>query len=198
MNISQGSTSADSTLALPSGEPILTDSLSSNGIGRWQDDGLNCYFAGDSYRVNIKRDNSLQSCGLRTGPIGNVAVQVDVSLLSGSYVGMLLRSRGDQFYIFGISNQGQFFFSRHDAGSGANYVPLIQATTSNAILSGGAKNTLLVVAHQDSFKLYINGTFVGQAQDGTYANGQFALVAGTLPPVESSQASFTNLKMFSN
>ena len=198
MNISQGSTSADSTLALPSGEPILTDSLSSNGIGRWQDDGLNCYFAGGSYRVNIKRDNSFQPCGLLTGPIGNVAVQVDVSLLSGSYVGMLLRSRGDQFYIFGISNQGQFFFSRHDAGSGANYVPLIQATTSNAILPGGAKNTLLVVAHQDSFKLYINGTFVGQAQDGTYANGQFALVAGTLPPVESSQASFTNLKMFSN
>jgi hypothetical protein len=52
--------------------------------------------------VNIKRDNSLQSCGLLTGPIGNVAAQVDVSLLSGSYAGMLLRAKGDQFYIFGI------------------------------------------------------------------------------------------------
>lgn len=70
-------------------------------------------------------------------------------------------------------------------------------TTSSAILPGGLPNTLLVVANGASFSLYINGTFVGEAQDSTYASGQLALAAGTLAPVQGGEGSFTQLKIFS-
>lgn len=186
-----------SSISGVSGTPQLADSLASNSSERWTDDGVTCYFTNNAYHVSVKHDNFLQSCGLLNQTVGNNAVQVDISLLSGSYAGLLLRAKGDSFYIFGISNQGQYFFSRHDAGAGTNYVPLIQATSNGAILAGSAKNTLQVIAHQDTFKLFINGTFVGQAQDGTYASGQLALAAGTLPPIQASEAAFTNFKLFS-
>ena len=91
---------------------------------------------------------------------------------------------------------GQFFFRRHDPGGGSTYTSLIPPRASTAILPGGLPNTLLVVADGANFKLYINGTFVGEAQDSTYASGQLALAAGTLAPLNGGEGSFTQLKIF--
>jgi serine/threonine protein kinase len=177
------------------GTLILSDPLSSNTNGRWNADGVSCAFTNGSYHVYVKQASFLQPCKSTNLPLDNFTLQVDVSLLTGDDAGVILRVNGTQFYDFEITNQGQFYFRRHDANNG--YVMLIDRTKSSAIAPVGQKNTLLVIANGNDFKLYINGTFVGEQQDGTSTinNGQIGFVAGTLSST-SGEASFSNLKIF--
>ena len=121
---------------------------------------------------------------------------MNVSLLSGNNAGVIFRVNGTQFYDFEITNTGEFFFRRHDSGTRANYQYLISKTKSNAIASGSAKNTLVVIANGSDFKLYINGTFVGEQRDSTYSSGQIGFVAGTLSSTTNAEGSFANLQVF--
>ncbi|HLX40072.1 MAG TPA: protein kinase [Ktedonobacteraceae bacterium] len=176
---------------------ILSDPLSSNTNGRWNADSVSCAFTSGSYHVYVKQASFLQPCESTNLPLANFTLLVDVSLLSGNDAGVILRVNGTQFYDFEITNQGQFFFRRHDASNG--YVMLIDRTKSSAIAPVGQKNTLLVIANGNDFKLYINGTFVGEQQDSTSTinTGQIGFVAGTLSAT-SGEASFSNLKIYQN
>lgn len=189
-----------------SGTPAFADNLSSNTNG-WQVNAT-CTFMNGSYHVLVAQSNFLQVCGASTNGssttvFGNVAIQTDVSLLSGDNAGLILRINGTnetlkerQFYAFEITSQGEFFFRRHDAGTGGNYTDLIQRTQSSAILPGNQKNTLLVIANGNDFKLFINGMFVGEQQDGADGSGQVGFVADTTPATASGEGSFGNLKVF--
>ena len=182
--------------AATSGVPLLADPLVSNTNGRWMQDATRCVFNGNAYQVNVVKTNYLQPCTLQTQTASNITVQVDTILLAGSDTGMLMRSNGDQFYDFEITSDGKFFFRRHDSGAGSDYIFLIAPTTSNAIHPVGAKNTLTIIAKNDDFKLFINGIFVGESHDGTYASGQIALVTGTSPQQSTGLSSFSNFKLF--
>ncbi len=63
-------------------------------------------------------------------------------------------------------------------------------------MPGSNKNTLLIIASGDDFKLFINNIFVGETHDDSLANGQVGLVTGTLVSTSSGEASFSNLKVF--
>jgi len=191
----QASATADVALTATSGTPIFADPLSSN-INGWSDDGTHCAFMNGTYHVLVQQTNFLQLCELSARTVDNDAISVDVSLLSGDNAGMIFRVNGTQFYDFEITSTGEFFFRRHDSGTGANYQYLISNTKSSAIAQGNAKNTLLVIASGSDFKLYINGTFVGEPQDSTYSSGQIGFVAGTLPANSNADASFANLQVF--
>ncbi len=183
--------------AIPlSGTPLLSDHLTGNTPGRWAEDPTHCFFTGGTYHVAVTQTNFLQPCALLTLSVDNVAIQVDVSLLSGHDAGILLRANGERFYGFEINDQGQFFFRRHDPGGGAIYHNLIMGSANKVIAPTGQKNTLLVIARGDDFKLYINGTFVGEAHESTYTTGRIALVTGTLAPQTIGEGSFANLKVF--
>jgi hypothetical protein len=190
-------TTSPVTIDAAGGTPLISDHLDSNTNGRWAEDPTHCIFTDGTYHIAVTQTNFLQSCGLLVLPsIDNVAVQVDVSLLSGHDAGILLRANGQQFYDFEINNQGQFFFRRHDPGGAATYHVLIPETSSNAIAPASQKNTLLIVARGDDFKLYINGTLVGEAYDKAYTGGSIALAAGTLAPQTVGEGSFANFKLF--
>ncbi|HJT59607.1 MAG TPA: family 16 glycoside hydrolase, partial [Ktedonobacteraceae bacterium] len=182
--------------AVTSTTPLLTDNLSSAANSNWPNDGTNCVFRQGTYHVVVTSADFLQPCELNGQAFDNVALQVNVSLLSGSDAGLIFRANGDQFYDFEINNKGEFFLRRHDAGAGSKYNYLIQNTQSAAIAPIGQKNTLLVIANGSNFKLFINGTFVGEAQDSTYASGQMGCVAGTLSPDKRGEASFADLSVF--
>jgi serine/threonine protein kinase len=184
--------------ALPpnlSGTPVLIDSLSNNNSNHWTQDKY-CIFSNNSYHVTVNQANKQHACPLLTFTLDNAIVQVDTLLLSGSSAGMLLRSNGEQFYDFEITNEGQFFFRRHDIGGGSTYQYLVPLTSSKAIKPADQKNTLLAVANGSDFRLYINGTFVGETHDATYSSGQFALTTGTSPLQSDATSSFNNFKMF--
>ncbi len=193
---SQGTASTSVALPNLSGTPILADSLANNNANHWTQDKY-CVFANNSYHVTVSQIDKQHVCPLLTFTPDNAIVEVDTSLLSSSDAGMLLRFNGEQFYDFEITNQGQFFFRRHDTGGGSTFQYLIPLTSNKAIKTGKQKNTLLAVANGSDFRLYINGTFVGEVHDTTYASGQFALTTGTNASQANATSSFNNFKMFS-
>jgi serine/threonine protein kinase len=184
--------------AITSGTPLLVDDLSTSFISSWNVDTNACIFTGGAYHVIVKQANFLQTCESSILSYDNAALQVDVSLLSGSYAGLIFRANDQQFYEFEIDNQGDFFFRRHDPNStaGGTFTDLIPGTSSNAIARGERKNTLLVIANGSDFKLFINGVFVGEQHDSSYTGGQVGFDAETTPSVNTGQASFSNFKVF--
>jgi eukaryotic-like serine/threonine-protein kinase len=176
---------------------ILQDSLTNNTPGRWTEDGTHCSFTGGAYVVSASQDGSIQPCMLLSPLVSNASVQADVALQTGTSTGMLLRRNGDQFYDFEINNLGQFFFRRHDT-SGTSYAILLAPKTSSAIVPGSAKNTLRVNAQWNDFKLYINGTFVGEVHDALYASGQLAFVTSSSSVAAEAEASYSNLLITQN
>ena len=176
--------------------PILVDRLSSNTSSRWSENTSTCLFTGGAYHVIARQINTLQFCRSMSLVVENTAIQVDVSLLSGSEAGFIFRANGQQFYDFEITSGSQFFLRRHDSARGANYTYLIPNTRSAAIVPSNQKNTLLVIASGDDFKLYINGLFTGEQRDSTYTQGQMGFVVGTLAPADKGEGSFTDLELF--
>jgi hypothetical protein len=185
--------------AITSTSPIFADDLSTNFISDWSVDNTSCTFSGGTYHVKIKQANSSQICKSSLLSYDNAALQVDVSLLSGNQAGFIIRATDQQFYEFGIDNQGNFFFRRHDSNGtgGGSFTNLIPVTKSDAIAPGKRKNTFLVIASGSDFKLFINGVYVGEQQDSNYASGQIGFSVETLPSVNSGEASFSNFKVFS-
>src|SRR5258708_15883155 len=177
-----------------SGSVLFADPLVNNSNNRWPQNST-CTFTGNAYHVLVQQTNFLQICPLNTLTIGNAAIQVDVSLLAGSNTGFIFRVNGNQFYDFEITSQGEYFLRRHNSGTGANYTYLVQNTKSAAIARGNSKNTMLVIACGDVFKLYINTIFVGETHDANLASGQLSLVAGTLISASTGEASFANPKV---
>lgn len=176
-----------------SGTPILTDNLVGNTAGRWPENA-NCQFLGGSYQVSIQQAGFLQSCISPSVTVTNAVIQTDVTLISGNDAGLIVRANGQQFYDFEITNQGEFFFRRHD-GASVGYTYLINDTKSAAIAPNNA-NTLTIIANGHDFKLYINGTFVGEVQDANYSSGQVGFATGTLASNSNGDSTFTNLKIF--
>ncbi len=185
--------------AISNTSPIFADDLSTDFISDWYVDYTNCTFSGNTYHVIVKQNKAFQTCKSSVLSYDNAALQVDVSLLSGSDAGLILRATDQQFYEFGIDNQGNFFFRRHDpdGAGGGSFTDLIPATRSNAILPGKRKNTLLVIANGSNFDLFINGVFVGEHQDSSYSNGQVGFSVETYSTVKAGESSFSNFKVFS-
>jgi serine/threonine protein kinase len=180
--------------AVTSSTPLLSDSLSSNTNGRWAENSA-CLFQNNTYNVLVSQPGYLQPCSLNGSyTFGNCAIQVSVTLVRGSDAGFIFRVNGDQFYDFEINDQGQYYFRRHDANAGANYMLLVPSTSSSAIGSG--TNQLMVIANGSDFRLFVNGTFVNEVQDSTYTSGQFSLVAGTIQTASNAEASFSSLNVY--
>src|SRR5579883_1508021 len=180
--------------AITSGTPLLSDPLSAPDDNNWPNDGTSCSFTNNAYFVTANGTNTLQPCLSASLHYGDAAIEVDVTLISSADAGLIFRAStdGSQFYDFEITNQNQFYLRYRNNG---HYTFLIQNSASSAIQGAGGKNTLLVIASGSHFQLFINGTFVGEASDGTFASGQLGVAAGTLT-ANSGDASFTNLRVY--
>ncbi len=176
--------------------PLLTDNLSGDTNGSWNNDGQACSFQNGTYHVLVNQADFLQPCANTKFTMNNGGIKVNLSLLRGSDAGIIYSQSSDQFYDFEISSQGKFFFRRHDTNGGGNYISLITPTSTAAIAPGSATNTLFMIVNNGDFTLFINGVFVGSAKDSNYHTGQIGFVAGTLSPVTSADASFSNLVVY--
>ncbi len=184
---------------ITSASPVFADDLSTNFISDWYVDYTNCTFSHSRYHVLVKQNDALQICKSSILSYDNAALQVSVSLISGSDAGMILRANDQQYYEFGFDNQGNFFFRRHDpdAAGGGSFTDLIPLTKSSAILPGKQENTLLVVANGSNVDLFINNAYVGSYQDSTYTSGQVGFSVETLSTSNAGEASFSDFKVFS-
>jgi len=114
----------------------------------------------------------------------------------GSKPALNLPVNAKQCHDLGAGSQGQYCWRRHKRRMEANYTDRGQNTKSATIAGGNSKNTQLVIASGDDFKLFINNSSVGETHDDSLASGQIGLVAGTLISASTGEASFANLKVF--
>lgn len=181
--------------AIAGGTPLLNDPLSGQDPYSWSNDGTNCAFINNAYYVTATKSNTLQPCLAAQPHYADAAIQIDVTLISCADAGLIFRASANenQFYDFEITNQGQFYL-RYFADAKPTF--LIPKTSASNIQGVGSKNTLLVIAHGDDLQLFINGVFVGEAHDGTFASGQIGVAAGTLS-ADNGDARFANLRVYS-
>lgn len=185
------SAASNTVKAITSSQPILTDNLSHNTAGRWQED-KHCVFQGGSYHMRVS-DSGI--CSMNKGTYSNVAIQVDVSLLSGDAAGLLFRGSGESapytFYYFFFDRGGSVGFCVDDGASQTcplqDYVPYPPIQQ---------KNILLAIAQGSSITLYMNGIFVYHLQDSTSASGWIAFGVEVTSTSQSGDASFSDLKVY--
>jgi len=77
-------------------------------------------------------------------------------------------------YLFLIQGSGSFAILR---AKGRDITPLVDWTASDKIHVGPGQNHLRAICMGDYLALYVNDSFVGEATDSTYTQGQVGLVA---------------------
>lgn len=178
--------------------PLLTDSLRSNTNGRWRQNA-GCVFKDNTYHVLVSHPNTPVACLSNKLSFDDVAIQVDVSFLSGTLTGLALRSNSQgsghvAFYFFGLDTETLgVYFIRTSPNPQLGRI-IMEKSGVAAVAAGDKKNRLLVSARGGDFKLYINGTFVGEEQDTTFRGGNIGFI--TESETNNGDGSFSNLKVF--
>jgi S1-C subfamily serine protease len=111
---------------------------------------------------------------------GDAMIDVDARQVGGpddNQYGLFCRYQdGDNFYEFDISGDGYYaIFVQQDG----EYTTLVKWTATNAIRPGQASNHLTVLCEGDRLAMWINGEFVAEVFDGTFSEGEMALMAGS-------------------
>ena len=155
-------------------------------------------FMSDGYHVTRSAGIvNLHGCRESANMYSNLAIFVDVRILSGHSGGVFFRVRTDVFntytggYLFEIDSQGDYRISSFSS----NPQPLHDWTASSALKKGNAvTNTLLVVAQGGKLLFYANGVFLTEVDDPTYTSGVIAFLASTTDT--NADVVYTNLKVY--
>ena len=171
------------TSGQPAYQDALNDATNADTVAAKWDQDTKCIFAPDGYHE--KEDTNWHMCEEATNTYQNVAITVNVRILSGLTGGLLFRVSKDAIgeysgYLFEINSIGQYriaFFSQHLTVLSFTY--LKNWTTSPALKQGpAASNTLQVIARGVTLLFYVNGVFlVPPETDSTYSSGDIAFYA---------------------
>lgn len=189
--------------------PLFTDSLASNTNG-WLENGSVAFFAGGQYHLRNTNPTMTLNSYYQQQTFDNFRVQITVTADSDANpnanvpyaYGLVLRANpgtpGNK-YVFFVSPAGTYNFARHDVDGFLNNGWSDLTTTpwagSSAIHKGkGAANTLMVIARDNTFTLFINGQQVEVVTDsfGSYASGWI----GVMVEGADMEASFSNMQVY--
>ncbi|MCA9934633.1 MAG: hypothetical protein H6662_19965 [Ardenticatenaceae bacterium] len=183
----------------PSHEPALGNQLlnetfdSPNAWETYLDDGVALQVMDGAYRVQTGDAGYIW--GLNEQNHSDVVIEVEASQLStfeNNAYGVMCRSdtsnNGDGYY-FLVSGDGYYAISK---GEGEDVTPLVDWTSNSAINKGTATNTIRAVCVGDYLALYVNGKFMAETNDSSYANG-YAGFAATAFEGGDTDISFDNL-----
>lgn len=153
--------------------PDLATPITTANAADWQEmQGKNysCGLKGGSYTVSITMKNTFLPC-VRSNTVGhNFAYQMDMTITQGDGGGIIGRGVGTNGLRFRVSTDGTF-----DLVNGQT--TLIPSTSSSAIKQGRQTNTLLMAVEDRDIYLYINGQYLGYANDTFTGGGYFGLMA---------------------
>ncbi len=193
------------------GTPSYADTLT-NGDNpatqkaKWDTDNTHCVFEADGYHVQQKAaafGNGLKGC-IETGyTYTNLAVSVDMTIISGHTGGLFFRVNNQALggsyagYLFEIDTQGNYKIS-HSSDFNLDNVALQDWTPSLALKVGtNVKNTLVVWANGPTLDFYVNNVFLTEIQDTTYTTGNIAFLATTTSGGAAADIVYSNLQVFS-
>jgi hypothetical protein len=174
----------------PTATPVPTvvyeNTLLSKTLG-WSNDS-HCAFRADGYHV-IGGYECYSPAPDQTDATIVVQVKQVAGPTSGIYgIGFRANTNNGNEYFFGIDAASEWVFGK----VASNHGTPISGVTSNGAIHGGLNKTniLQVTAQGSHFVFYVNGTQVGEGDDGTYASGAFALEGD-----QSLDVVYTHLKI---
>jgi eukaryotic-like serine/threonine-protein kinase len=192
------------------GTPSYTDTLTNANnaatqSAKWDNDTTHCVFEGDGYHVMQQAssiNSALKGCIETGNTYTNMAVSVDVTIVSGHTGGVFFRATNQQLggayagYLFEIDTQGNYKVSHSTNFSLGDSA--LQDWTASPSLKGGTnvKNTLEIRAAGDTLDFYVNNVFLKELSDATYSTGNIAFLATAVSGGADADVAYTNLRVF--
>ncbi len=177
------------------GNLVLNDPLVNNSQSwDWQlgTNNLNatCAFAKGGYDVTQPAQGFFHSCTAYNTNFSNFTYEVQMSMISGDYAGMIFcKQTTDQYYLFRIYTNGTYSLLRNVDANIVHAVPL-----ANGSFAYSGTGLIAVVVIGGTISLYFNRHQIGSASDSAYTHGQIAVLTGN--NTNSAETVFNNAKVW--
>jgi hypothetical protein len=177
------------------------------------DQNNNCNFLADGYHVTVNTDvlgtGQIKGCREKGKPYANMAVSVDMRIVSGHTGGVFFRVNTSlttlgaySGYLFEVDSQGHYKISlSKNFSTGAGNKTLQEGNLTTGFKTGNnATNTLQVMARGSNLSFAINGVPILSPQgtgfrDATFAAGDIAFLATTSTGGPNAEVVYSNLKV---
>ncbi len=169
-----------------SGTLVLNDPLVDNSQGHAWLEGTNklgatCQFTQGAYQATQPNAGYFHACIAQATDYSNFIFEVQVTLVSGDYTGLVFRTNSDPTngasYQFSIDTSGQYYLKLYDSGHGTGLV-LRQGSTTPIVL--GQSYLFAVVANYSNIGLYLNQQKIDSVTDGSLSHGQIGVIVGNI------------------
>jgi hypothetical protein len=158
--------------------PFLANSLSnnSNALYPWREgtDKIGtCLFKGGAYYNIEPTPGSIHACSPGGVYLRDFVFQVQMTIVKGDAGGIAIRVNSKGGYNFLIRQDGFYELSQ----LGVDYT-IIAGGSSSAIKVGlNQTNLIAIVAHGNTFDLFVNKHYITSVNDSTYIEGAIGTVA---------------------
>ncbi len=180
-----------------SGTLILDDQLLDNSKGYgWltgtNQRGATCEFRGDGYYSNQPAKGFFHSCPANNTDLRNFAFEVQMTLVSGDYAGIIFcNGSADTYYLFRLGVDGSYSLLLMSQANSDG----VSLATGSVSVNLSQPNLIAAVVSGGSIELYVNRQLITSVNDSTYSHGRIAVfswnAAGT-----AAQAVFRNVKVW--
>lgn len=191
----------------------LTNPNNPDTVNAQWDQSTNCNFLADGYHVTVNTgvlgDGQMKGCREKGKPYANMAVSVNMRIVSGHTGGIFFRVNAPLTalgayagYLFEVDNQGHYKISlSKNFSTGAGNKTLQEGDITSGFKTGNnATNMLQVMANGNNLSFSINGVPIQPTsgtsfQDATFAAGDIAFLATTSTGGPNAEVVYSNLKV---
>jgi hypothetical protein len=199
----QASATAGVIQTATSGQPNYTDALNNPNnpatMAAGWDNNSQCAFQSDGYHLTT--GNGIKGCRESNINYGNAAITVQMRILSGQSGGVFFRLNTNLFgaymgYLFEVDSTGKYRIVASDNYSLSNLTILQNWTTSGALHTGSASNTLQLIMRGTDLSFYANNAFLIHLTDSSYTSaGQIGFLASSDGTTQADVA-YSNLSVY--
>lgn len=191
---------ATATSGQPTYQDTLTDANNSATQAADWDQNDQCSFANDGYHIQQSAAFPFfKGCREQNNPYLNLALSVNMNLLSGNSGGVFFRLNTNFIgnydgYLFEVDSQGRYKISQEQ---GATITPLQDWTAAPALHAGyHIQNLLQLIVRGDTFLFYANGHFLSQVRDGYYnQSGTIGFLATSVAGGSDAEVVYSDLNV---
>ncbi len=179
-----------------SGTLVFNDPLTDNSKGLdWQtgtnDNNASCSFANGGYDVTQPKTAYFHSCTAANTNYSNFAFEVQATMISGDYMGIIFcKEAANSYYIFIVHTDGSYSLQRNFDASLDDAVTLVSGQAANM----SNTNVLAAVDQNGTISIYLNHQLLKTVSDNTYTSGQIGVLAGN--DTDSAEVVFSNAKVW--
>jgi hypothetical protein len=182
---------------LTQGRPLYTNSLDKVSDPLWpraDDQYGTCGFRDHAYHVLAKQQDNTYASYPTLSQYHNQVLQVQLTILSGSYGGLMFHTSDTSGYVFIVNTQGEYMLYRYLRGG--NPDATIISFNRSAFVNKGSNNLIAVITLNDHIYLYANKRYITQVTDASYPQGYIGLTAINNPHVTNTDVAFNNIQLW--